>query len=65
MQINSTFSINFFTRKSRTNSNRLPIYSHITVGRKRSEISLKRSIYIKEWDSFKNRGRGSANKIDC
>ena len=63
MQTNSTFSIIFFTRKSRANSSRISIYARITVNRKRSEISFKRSIYIKEWDSLKNRGRGSASKI--
>tara|TARA_R110002073_G_scaffold72537_1_gene177177 strand:- start:154150 stop:155403 length:1254 start_codon:yes stop_codon:yes gene_type:complete len=63
MQTNNTFSIIFFTRKSRSSSNKLLIYVRITVNQKRSEISLKRSVYIKEWDSFKNRGRGSSTKI--
>ena len=63
MQTISTFSIIFFTRKSRNNANPLSIYARITVNGQRSEISLKRSISVKEWDSSKNRGRGSSYKI--
>ncbi|WP_445734846.1 Arm DNA-binding domain-containing protein [Mariniflexile sp.] len=63
MQTNSTFSIIFFTRKSRSSANELSIYVRITVTGQRSEISLKRTVLIKEWDSSKNRGRGSTYKI--
>ena len=63
MQTNSTFSIIFFTRKSRSTANELSIYVRITVSGQRSEISLKRTILFKEWDSSKNRGRGSTYKI--
>ncbi|MEE9363120.1 MAG: site-specific integrase [Cellulophaga sp.] len=63
MQTNSTFSIIFFTRKSRSNTNQLLIYARITVNGKRSEMSLKRCAYFKEWDNNKNRGRGNTEKI--
>jgi integrase len=63
MQTNSTFSVIFFTRKSRSTSNKLSIYVRITVTGQRSEISLKRTILFKDWDSSKNRGRGSSYKI--
>jgi hypothetical protein len=63
MQTNSTFSIIFFTRKSRSVTNKLSIYARITVNGKRSEISLKRSVLFKDWDNSKNRGRGSNYKI--
>jgi site-specific recombinase XerD len=63
MQTNSTFSIIFFTRKSRSTANELAIYVRITVTGQRSEISLKRTVLFKEWDSSKNRGRGSTYKI--
>ncbi|PKQ46584.1 site-specific integrase [Confluentibacter flavum] len=59
MQTNSTFSVIFFTRKSRSTANELSIYVRITVTGQRSEISLKRIVLVKEWDSSKNRGRGS------
>lgn len=63
MQTNSTFSIIFFTRKSRTNPSKLLIYARITVNGNRTEISLKRCVNVQEWNSFKNRGRGSSSKI--
>jgi site-specific recombinase XerD len=63
MQTNSTFSVIFFTRKSRSTAKKLSIYVRITVTGQRSEISLKRTILFKDWDSSKNRGRGSTYKI--
>ncbi|MDG2193814.1 MAG: site-specific integrase [Polaribacter sp.] len=63
MQTNNTFSIIFFTRKSRNAKNELSIYVRITVNRQRSEISLKRNVLFKEWDNAKNRGRGTSTKI--
>jgi len=63
MQTNSTFSLIIFTRKSRGTASQLSIYVRITVNGQRSEISLKRTVLFKEWDSSKNRGRGTINKI--
>jgi len=62
METSNTFSIIFFTRKSRSNSNRLTIYCRITVNGKRSEISLQRSIMVSEWDNSKSLGRGNSTK---
>ena len=59
MQTNNTFSIIFFTRKSRNAKNQVSIYVRITVNKQRSEISLKRNVLFKEWDNTKNRGRGN------
>ncbi|MEP5338344.1 MAG: site-specific integrase [Algibacter sp.] len=63
MRAVSTFSITFFTRKSRSNPSKLSIYVRITVKGKRTEISLKRNIAISQWDANKGRGRGSTEKI--
>lgn len=60
MQTNSTLSIIFFTRKSRTNSSKLSIYARITINGKRSEISLKRTSSVCNWDSSKGRARGTS-----
>lgn len=60
MKTKSTFTVIFFTRKSRSNSNQLSIYVRITVNGKRSEMSLKRSIEQIQWDNTKNRGRGNS-----
>lgn len=63
MQISNTFSVVLFTRKSRSKPQELSIYARITVNGKRSEISLKRHVQQREWDSSKNRGRGSSYPI--
>lgn len=56
---NNTFSILFFTRKSRSNSRLLKIYCRITVNGKRSEMSLQRSISVNNWDVSKGKARGT------
>ncbi|MFY0715210.1 site-specific integrase [Seonamhaeicola sp. NFXS20] len=63
MKTKQTFSVIFFTRKSRSNPKQLCIYVRITINGKRSEISLKRVVLVKEWDSNKSRGRGCSQKI--
>ena len=62
MQTNTTFAVIFYTRKSRSNANELNIFARITVNQKRSEISLKRCTLLRDWDSNKNRARGSSYK---
>lgn len=56
----STFSVLFFIRKNRNFSELQPIYARITVDRKRTEISLKRSILVSLWDASKGRARGNS-----
>jgi len=63
MQTINTFTVIFFTRKSRNNSQKLAIYARITVNGKRVEISLKRSISVCNWDSSKGRARGTSQNI--
>ena len=63
MQTSNTFSVVLFTRKSRSKQQELSIYARITVNGKRSEISLKRHVQQSEWDTSKNRGRGSSYPI--
>ncbi|WP_339917125.1 site-specific integrase [Yeosuana marina] len=63
MQTSNTFSVVLFTRKSRSKQQELSIYARITVNGKRSEISLKRHVQQKEWDTSKNRGRGNSYPI--
>jgi len=63
MKTKHTFTVIFFTRKLRSNPNQLSIYVRITINGKRSEISLKRVIPVKDWDSNKSRGRGSSQKV--
>ncbi|MAO15450.1 site-specific integrase [Flagellimonas marinaquae] len=63
MKSKHTFTVIFFTRKSRSVPNQLSIYVRITVDGQRAEISLKRSIPSKEWDNSRNRGRGGSQRI--
>ena len=63
MQTNNTFAIIFFTKKSRSNIKKITIYARITVNGKRSEISLKRSISVCNWDASKGRARGTSQNI--
>ncbi|MEH6762767.1 MAG: site-specific integrase [Maribacter arcticus] len=63
MKTKHTFTVIFFTRKSRSNPKQLSIYVRITINGKRSEISLKRNIHTKDWDNNKNRGRGSSQRV--
>ncbi|HPF11734.1 MAG TPA: site-specific integrase [Flavobacteriaceae bacterium] len=62
LSINS-FSIIFFSRKSRSNFSLLNIYCRITINSRRAEISLKRSIPVNNWDNSKGRARGNTTKI--
>ncbi|WP_396590209.1 site-specific integrase [Allomuricauda sp. R78024] len=63
MKSKSTFTLIFFTRKSRSNPKQLSIYVRITVAGKRAEISLKRNVHVAQWDSTKTKGKGNTEKI--
>ncbi len=63
MKTSRTFTIIFFTRKLSTSPDKLSIYTRITVNGQRSEISLKRSIQVNQWDNKKSRCRGNTTKI--
>ncbi len=63
MKSKSTFTLIFFTRKSRSNPKQLSIYVRITVAGKRAEISLKRNVHVAQWDSIKTKGKGNTEKI--
>ena len=63
MKTNQTFTVIFFTRKSRSVANLLSIYVRITILGKRAEISLKRKIDAGQWDCVKGRGKGRSEEI--
>ncbi len=63
MKSKNTFTLIFFTRKSRSNPEQLSIYVRITVAGKRAEISLKRNVHVAQWDSTKTKGKGNTEKI--
>jgi hypothetical protein len=62
MKTSSTFSILFWADFSRAKNKQAPIYARITVNGKRATISLKRKIFITDWDVHKNRARRTSQK---
>lgn len=62
MKTSSTFSILFWVNLSRTKNHQAPLYARITVNGKRSAISLKRKVFITDWDSDRNKAKGTGQK---
>ena len=51
-----TFSIIFLLKKKKKNKQKMfPIYSRVTINGERIELSTKRSIFIKNWDTKRQR----------
>ncbi len=63
MLSNKTFSVIFFTRKSKNATQKLTLYVRITVNSQRAEISIKRSILPERWDPIRKRGKGTSQNI--
>jgi len=60
----STFSLLFFIRKERKNTDgEAPIFLRITINGKRAEISIKRYIDPDKWDSKANKAKGNKSEI--
>ncbi len=60
----STFSVLFFIRNNRINSEgKSPVYIRITVNGERAEISTKRFILSEKWDNNSNRAIGKSSEI--
>lgn len=64
MEKRSTFSVYFYLKKHRTNSDgEIPIYLRISVNTQRAEMSMHMSIDEKSWNASSGRAIGSAKKI--
>jgi site-specific recombinase XerD len=63
MRTTNTFGIQFVIKKNKIKDNRAPIYARVTVNSHRVEISLKRWIDPKEWNTDKSTCRGSREAI--
>ncbi|WP_370097841.1 site-specific integrase [Xanthomarina gelatinilytica] len=62
MRTKNTFSISFWADlKNAKNENAL-LYARITVNSKRVNISLKRKVYINDWDSKKSKVKGTSQQ---
>lgn len=51
MKSTNTFVVRFIARSANTSSTDFTIYARITVNKKRSEISLRKSVAPAHWDS--------------
>ncbi|HBT08590.1 MAG TPA: integrase, partial [Leeuwenhoekiella sp.] len=63
MPVNSTLGVNFFTRPKRNNPNKLDIYLRITVNKKRSEMSIKRDVDVKDWDILRVKAKETSDQL--
>jgi len=63
MKTSSTFSILFWVELSRIKNHQASLYARITVNGQRSAISLKRKVFITDWDSDRNRAKGTGQKL--
>ena len=59
MTAQHTFSILFWLNKSKTKDGQAPIWVRITVDGKRKELSAKRRLDVKLWNSKKGRANGT------
>ncbi|WP_290493552.1 site-specific integrase, partial [Leeuwenhoekiella sp. UBA4164] len=63
MPVKSTLGVTFFTRPKRNNLNKLDIYLRITVNKKRSEMSLKHDVDVKDWDAMRLRANETSENL--
>ncbi|MEM9833158.1 MAG: site-specific integrase [Bacteroidota bacterium] len=59
MTTQHTFSILFWLNKSKANDGQAPIWARITVDGKRKEVSVKRKLDMKLWNSQKGRANST------
>lgn len=62
MKTTTTFSILFWADLPRAKNGQASIYARITVNGKRATISLKRKVFVNDWDLQRNRVRGTSQK---
>ncbi|PIX10718.1 MAG: integrase, partial [Flavobacteriaceae bacterium CG_4_8_14_3_um_filter_34_10] len=60
MRTKNTFSISFWADLKNAKNDKALIYARVTVNSKRVNISLKRKVYIYDWDSKKSKAKGTS-----
>jgi site-specific recombinase XerD len=61
---NSTFGVLFYLKKQKATAKGFaPICARVTVNGKRTEISVKRSVLVSQWDAKKGLAKGSRKEI--
>ena len=60
MRSTTTFSVNFFVRKSKSSKNEGGLYCRITLNSNSLELSLKRKVPLDIWDNSRTKLKGSS-----
>jgi len=60
MRSSTTFSVNFFVRKSKSSKNEGGLYCRITLNSNSLELSLKRKVPLDIWDNSRTKLKGSS-----
>lgn len=56
-----TFKMSILAKPSKPLQNgKIPLYVRITLSGERTELSLNRSIHLRQWDNMKERARGKS-----
>ena len=63
MRNTNSYGIDFITRNSNKSSYTGIVYARITVNKRRTEISLKRTVPLKDWDEVKGMGKGKSEEV--
>jgi hypothetical protein len=63
MRTTNTFGIQFIVRTNKSKNGLVPLYCRITVNARRVEISLKRSVESKSWNTDAEIARGNSETI--
>lgn len=63
MRTSSTFSVLFWIYSKRIKNNQAPIYARITINGKKLNISLKRRVDVRFWNTQKQRLNGTNEKV--
>ncbi len=53
--LTATFGVHFVIRKEKARNGKAPVFARITVNNERCEVSIKKSVPSKDWDSRKGR----------
>ena len=53
--LTATFGVHFVIRKEKAKNGKAPVFARITVNNQRCEVSIKKSVPIKDWDGRKGK----------
>jgi site-specific recombinase XerD len=53
--LTATFGVHFVIRKEKAKDGKAPVFARVTVNNQRCEVSIKKSVPIRDWDSRKGK----------